>query len=71
MRLRIESAVAEAKVSAQSPPCNQNAFPAAAWAIFAFKSSHSPAKTRGGSARSSATAFASGAPSFPPGQFGC
>ena len=67
----MESAVAEAKVSAQSPPCSQNASPAAAWAIFAFKSSHSPAKTSGGRAFNSATAFAKGAPSFPPGQLGC
>ncbi|CAB4631946.1 unannotated protein [freshwater metagenome] len=48
MRFRTESAVAATKVSAQSPPCNQNALPAAACAIFAFKLSHSPAKTSGG-----------------------
>ncbi|CAB4569923.1 unannotated protein [freshwater metagenome] len=62
MRLRIESAVADSKVSAQSPPCNQNALPAAASAIRAFKLSHSPAKTSGGKALSSATAAANGAP---------
>ena len=71
MRLRIESAVADAKVSAQSPPCNQNARPAAASAIFALRSSHSPAKTSGGNALRSATALARAAPSFPPGQLGC
>ena len=63
----MESAVADAKVSAQSPPCNQNARPAAASAILDLRSSHSPAKTSGGRALSSATAFANGAPSFPPG----
>ena len=67
----MESAVAEVNVSAQSPPCNQNARPAAASAIFALRSSHSPAKTSGGSARRSATAFFICSPSWPPGQLGC
>ena len=71
MRLRIESAVAAAKVSAQSPPCNQNALPSAASAMRAFKSSHSPAKTSGGKALSCATAALIGSPSGPPGQVGC
>ena len=71
MRLRIESAVAAANVSAQSPPCNQNARPAAASATFAFKSSHSPAKTSGGNDFRSATAFFTLSPSTPPGHCGC
>ena len=71
IRLRIESAVAAANVSAQSPPCNQKARPAAASAIFAFRSSHSPAKTSGGKDFHSATAFFTGAPSTPPGHCGC
>ena len=71
MRFRIESAVAAAKVSAQSPPCNQKAFPSAAKAIRAFKSSHSPAKTNGGNVFNSATAALIAAPSGPPGQVGC
>ena len=71
MRLRIESAVAAANVSAQSPPCNQNAFPSAASAIRALRSSHSPAKTNGGNALSSATAAFTCGPSGPPGQVGC
>ena len=56
MRSLMESAVADAKVSAQSPPCNQNARPAAACAIWLFKSSHSPANTKGGKLFSSFTA---------------
>ena len=64
IRLRIESAVAAANVSAQSPPCNQNALPSAASAILDFKLSHSPAKTKGGKvfkvATESANAFLSG-----------
>ena len=71
MRLRIESAVAAANVSAQSPPCNQNAFPSAANAMRALRSSHSPAKTRGGKDLSSCTADLIAAPSFPPGHCGC
>ena len=71
MRFRIESAVAAAKVSAQSPPCNQKAFPSAARAIRAFRSSHSPAKTSGGNALSCATAALTGSPSGPPGHVGC
>ena len=71
MRFLIESAVAAANVSAQSPPCNQKAFPSAASAIRAFKSSHSPAKTSGGNDLSSATAAFIGAPSGPPGHCGC
>ena len=71
MRLRIESAVAPLKVSAQSPPCNQNARPAAASAICAFRLSHSPAKTSGGKDLSSATALLIAAPSGPPGHCGC
>ena len=57
IRLRIESAVAAAKVSAQSPPCNQNALPSAAFAIMAFKLSHSPANTNGGSVFNSEVAL--------------
>ena len=71
MRLRIESAVAATNVSAQSPPCNQNAFPSAANAIRALRSSHSPANTSGGKVFNSATAALIGAPSGPPGQLGC
>ena len=67
IRLRIESAVAAAKVSAQSPPCNQNAFPSAANAIRALRSSHSPANTSGGKDFNSCTADLTAAPSFPPG----
>ena len=64
----MESAVAPAKVSAQSPPCSQNAAPAAASATRSFKLSHSPAKTSGGNDRSSATALATATLS---GQDGC
>ena len=71
MRFRMESAVAAANVSAQSPPCNQNAFPSAASAIRALRSSHSPAKTSGGKDLSSCTADLIAAPSFPPGHCGC
>ena len=68
IRFRIESAVAPAKVSAQSPPCNQNARPSAASAIFSFNVSHSPANTSGGKVRNCSTALASASLS---GQFGC
>ena len=71
MRFRIESAVADANVSAQSPPCNQNAFPSAAKAMRALRSSHSPAKTSGGNAFNCATAALIGSPSGPPGHVGC
>ena len=67
----MESAVAAAKVSAQSPPCNQKALPAAASAIFALRSSHSPAKTSGGNDFKRETACFTGSPSFPPGHCGC
>ena len=48
MRSRMLSAVAEANVSAQSPPCRTNASPRAADAIRSRRMSHSPAKTSGG-----------------------
>ena len=67
----MESAVAAANVSAQSPPCNQKAFPSAANAMRAFRSSHSPAKTSGGNAFSCATADLTASLSGPPGQVGC
>ena len=49
------AAVTPSRVSAQSPPWRTNASPAATLAIFCRSSSHSPAKTSGGSVRSFAT----------------
>ena len=48
MRSRMLSAVADAKVSAQSPPWSTKASPTAALAIRSVRMSHSPAKTSGG-----------------------
>jgi hypothetical protein len=68
IRSRMLSAVADANVSAQSPPCRTKASPTAALAIRSVRMSHSPAKTRGGyDARVSITS-ASAAVS---GQLGC
>ena len=52
-RFLILSAVASAKVSAQSPPCNKNAFPDAAAASLDLRVSTSPANTNGGKIASS------------------
>ena len=49
------AAVTPSKVSAQSPPCSRKASPAATLAILPRSSSHSPAKTSGGSVRSLVT----------------
>ncbi len=55
-RLRIWSAVAPAKVSAQSPPWRRNASPREAAASRVRSMSTSPANTSGGSVASSADA---------------
>ena len=57
------AAVTPSKVSAQSPPWRRNASPAATLAILARSSSHSPAKTSGGSLRSRAITSATSAAS--------
>src|SRR3954447_4282360 len=66
--LRTLSAVAPSSVSAQSPPWSRKASPRATAPSLSLRSSHSPAKTSGGTFRSRATASSSAARS---GQAGC
>src|ERR1700736_2807831 len=56
-----------AKLSAQSPPCNKKAFPAATAARRCCKRRASPAKTRGGKRRRVSSTLASAASSEYPG----